>query len=248
MFPELRQRILEHPLGTEHAGRRTGAWSGRGRAGVWSRRRRTGPWRRGRIRSGRFGLGLLARPDPLVLGVGHRHDHGLLVDPDVGRRVPWTEQQIAAPVDVVALLDAAPNAPDEDVVAHQHRQRRISPELVAQRQGRHLAFPQRRPVPHVGRRVRLVLGKTQLLEIPQRPSDLLLACARLVRRRRNVDRRVRQFRPARADAVPRGVEDVPVALLDCDRQLLFRAGLQIADLLLLIVREIDETVGLLQTP
>ena len=205
---------------------------------------RSGPGGVGpRDRPGRRGLRRPARPDPLVLGVGHRHDHGLLVA-NVGRRISGTEQEIAALVHVVALLDAAPDAPDEDVVAQQHRQRRIAPELVAQGQGRHLALPQRGPVAHVGRRVRLVLGQAQLLEIPQGPRDLLLARAGLVRRRGDVDRGVRQIYAARADAVPRGVEDVPVALLDGDhRQLLFRTSLEVADLLLLMLREIDETIG-----
>ena len=53
---------------------------------------------------------------------------------------------------------------------------------------------------------------------------------------------MRQVHAVRADAV----EDVPVALLDGDRQLLLRTGLQIADLLLLMLREVDETIGRLQ--
>lgn len=40
---------------------------------------------------------------------------------------------------------------------------------------------------------------------------------------------------------------MPVALLDGDRQLLLGTGLEIADLLLLMLREIDETVGRLET-
>ena len=57
---------------------------------------------------------------------------------------------------------------------------------------------------------------------------------------------MRRVHAARADAVPRGVEDVPVALLDGDRQLLLRTGLEIADLLLPMPGEVDETVGRLR--
>ena len=51
---------------------------------------------------------------------------------------------------------------------------------------------------------------------------------------------------ARADAIAGWVEDVPVALLDRDREFLFRTGLQLADLGLLMLGKIDEALRLLQ--
>ena len=98
-------------------------------------------------------------PDADVLGIGDGADHGLLIDSDIGRRIAWPKQQCSALLDVVALLDAAPNAANEDVVADQHRQRGIAPKLIAQRQRGDLPFLERCAVTHIGRSVRLVLGK-----------------------------------------------------------------------------------------
>ena len=72
------------------------------------------------VRRRRLGLRQLRPwPDALVLRVGHGEDHGLLVDRDLRRRITGAEQQVAAPVYVLALLNAAPHAPDEDIVARQ---------------------------------------------------------------------------------------------------------------------------------
>ena len=64
---------------------------------------------------------------------------------------------------------------------------------------------QRRAVAHVGRRVGLVLGVAQLVEVGERPRDVLLARARLVRRRVDVDGRMRQIDVRRLDAVAGGL-------------------------------------------
>ena len=61
----------------------------------------------------------------------------------------------------------------------------------------------------------------------------------------HVDCRVRQINAARADPVAGRIEEVPVALLNRDRELLFRPCFQLAHLGLLMLSQIDEALGLL---
>ena len=57
---------------------------------------------------------------------------------------------------------------------------------------------------------------------------------------------MRQIDIAPANTVSRRVEDVAVALLDGYRQLLLGAGFKLADLVLLVLREIHQSFGLLE--
>ena len=124
----------------------------------------------------------------------------------------------------------------------------VAAELVAERQGGDLALLERRTVADVGRRVRLVLGEAQLPQITQRPHDLLLPGAGLIRGGVHVDRRVRQIDIARAHAVAGRIEDVAVALLDRDRELLLGPGFQLAHLGLLVLGQVDQLLWLLELP
>ena len=99
-------------------------------------------------------------------------------DRDGHRWIAGSVQQFAVPVDVVARLDTAPDAPHEYVVSHQHRQCWIATELVAQRGRGYLALTQRCPITHVSWRVWFVLGDSQLVQIAQHAHDLLLSSAR----------------------------------------------------------------------
>ena len=67
--------------------------------------------------------------------------------------------------------------------------------------------------------------------------------AGLIRSGVHVDRRVRQIDIARAHAVAGRIEDVAVALLDRDRELLLGPGFQLAHLGLLVLGQIDQTLG-----
>ena len=64
----------------------------------------------------------------------------------------------------------------------------------------------------------------------------------------DVERRVGKVDIARADAVAGGVEHMSVALLDGDRELLLRPRLQLAHLGLLVLRQIEQALRLLQFP
>ena len=94
---------------------------------------------------------LRPRPDTRVPRVGHCEHNGLLVDRDAGRRISGAEEQLAPPVDVLALLDAAPHPANEDVVADQNGKCRVAAKLVAQRKRRNLTLLERRAVAHIGR-------------------------------------------------------------------------------------------------
>ena len=91
------------------------------------RRRLVGCGLPGILSAFRFGT----RPNAGVLGVGHGQHQRLFVDHDGGGRVAWPEQQVAALVNIVAALQAAADAADEDVVAQQHGQGRVAAEFVA---------------------------------------------------------------------------------------------------------------------
>ena len=127
LLPQPNQGFLEHPLCGERSRGRLLQRSF-SRAGVGTR-----------ILSYRLTIGSVAlrlrwvgasatirrrpRPDAGVPGVGHGEHHGLLVDRDAGRRISGTKEQLAAAIDVLALLDAAPHPANEDVVANQHGER-----------------------------------------------------------------------------------------------------------------------------
>ena len=59
---------------------------------------------------------------------------------------------------------------------------------------------------------------------------------------------VRQIDMASTNAVPGRIEDVPVALLNRDRELLLGPGFQLAHLGLLVLGQIEQALGLLQLP
>ena len=59
---------------------------------------------------------------------------------------------------------------------------------------------------------------------------------------------MRQIDALHADAVAGRIEDVPVALLDCDRELLLRPCFQLVHLGLLVLGEVGKALGLLQLP
>src|SRR5690606_20993644 len=69
------------------------------------------PWPLGSGLRRRF-LDLRPRPDPVLAGVAHREDDGLLVDKDRRRRVPGAVEQLSATVYVLALLDAIADRAD----------------------------------------------------------------------------------------------------------------------------------------
>ena len=68
---------------------------------------------------------------------------------------------------VARLSMAAGDAAEEDVVAQEGRQRRVRRELVVQRQGGHLGLRQPGAVAHVGRGIGVVLGGGQLLQMEE---------------------------------------------------------------------------------
>ena len=100
-------------------------------------------------------------------------------------------------------------------------------------------------VAHVDGRVRLVFRQAQLLRFAQRPLDVALAGAGLVGGGVDVDGGMRQG-DVRVGAVGRGVEHVPIGLLDGDGQFLLRTRLHFQYLILLMLGQVAQAVGALQ--
>ena len=104
-----------------------------------------------------------------------------------------------------------------------------------------------RAVANVLRGVRRIILPAQLAEFVQGATDLFLSRARLVGSRLHVNRRVTQIRAALVDSVAGRIEDMPVALLNRDRDLVLGLALQLPNLFLLVFREVSQSLGLDQS-
>jgi len=81
----------------------------------------------------------------------NREDKRLFVNDDARHRVARPAQQIAAPIDVVSLLDALGDGADENGVVCVNGQCGVFAKFVTQGGGRNLALFQRRAVADVAR-------------------------------------------------------------------------------------------------
>ena len=124
------------------------------------------------LRTGKLRFG--AGPNAVFLGIFHGEYDGLLIDADSGNRIAGAEQQFASLIDVLALLDPSTDPLDKHIVADEHWQCGIPPKLVSERRRRDLSPFQRRPIPDIGGRIRLVFRCAQLMELAQGTDNLLL--------------------------------------------------------------------------
>ena len=140
-----------------------------------------------------------------------------------------------------------PNAANKRDIAGQHGEAVIAPILVPERKRCDLTMLERRSVANVLRGVRRIILPPQLVEIVQRATNLFLSRAGLVGSRLHVNRGVTQIRTALTDSIAGRIEDMPVALLNRDRDLVLRLALQLPNLLLLVFRQVGQTLGLDQS-
>ena len=171
----------------------------------------------------------------------------MLVDLDVGSWIARTIEQIPSLVNELAFLDPLPNAAKERLITDQHGEAGVAPILVPKRKSRDLTILERRGVANVLRGVRRAILPTQLPEFVKGATDLFLSRTGLVGGRLHVNRRVTQVRTALVDSVAGRIEDMPVALLNRDRDLVLGLALQLPNLLLLVFRQVGQALGLDQS-
>ena len=164
-----------------------------------------------------FGLGRGARPNAAFRGVAHGEHRGVLADLDRDLRVAAAVQQLAAPIHELPAFDAVADRLLEDVVARQDRQRDRA-ELVAQYRRGDLPLFQRGAIPDVGGSVGIILRQTQLVQVAERANHLTLARAWALGGGGEIDRGMRQIGGRQAEL--RGIEKIPIAGLDGDRDLM----------------------------